>query len=259
MRYFLKATQSGKVHRRFLRGAAVNDVTIGRSASSGRCHYDFASKHHFVTVPCQNVTSSGKLNLIKESGFLSPFRCSASFSSRSGSGERPDPFARRPTSKCDPYGQSGKPLTLDKAVGLMRTVEPEWKLVLRKDDCGDEPESVETDDEISGGRDGDDDDDTFVPFAISRVFWHDDYLLGAKFSTHVAAVAQMNAQHFPHEVILSRKLQSRTKTWKICTTIVCRTHVLQGLSHHDFYLATLIDIEAQRPEVKGLLAPDGGQ
>jgi pterin-4a-carbinolamine dehydratase len=254
MRHFLKATESGKVYRKFLRGAVPSDATIARSASSSRCHYDFASKRHFVTVPCQNV-SSGKLNLLKESGFLSPFLFSASFSSRSGSSERSDPFARRPTSKCDPYGQSGKPLTLDKALGLMRTVEPEWKLALRKDDRGDEPETVEADGKFSDGHD----DDTFVPFAISRVFWHDDYMLGAKFSTHVAAVAQMNAQHFPHEVIMSRRLQSRTKSWKICTKIVCRTHVLQGLSHHDFYLATLIDIEAQRPEVRGLLAPDGSQ
>jgi pterin-4a-carbinolamine dehydratase len=138
----------------------------------------------------------------------------------------------------------------------MGTIETEWNLLLSEDDDGDD----ESNGESNGERDetNKDTDDTTVvdevPFGISRVYWHDDYLQGAKFCTHVAAVAQMNAQHFPHEVILHRKLQSRTKTWKICTTVVCRTHVLQGLSHHDFYLATLIDIEAQRPEVRGLLA-----
>ncbi len=116
---------------------------------------------------------------------------------------------------------------------------------------------TETNDSSGDNDDNDDlDPTTFVPFAIRRFYWHDEYLQGAEFSRHVAAVAQMNAQHFPHEVILSRKLESKTKTWKICTEIVCRTHVLQGLSHHDFYLATLIDIEAERPEVRGLLATD---
>ena len=157
---------------------------------------------------------------------------------------RPDPFARRPTSKCDPYGQDGKPLTLDQVLGLTKTIEPEWKIMMGDDD--------KTDDEIQPGSET----KNVVPFAIRRVYWHDDYLSGSRFSTHVAAVAQMNAQHFPHEVILSRKLDSKTKTWRICTEIICRTHVLQGLSHHDFYLATLIDIEAERPEVRGLLSSD---
>lgn len=156
---------------------------------------------------------------------------------------RPDPFARRPNAKCDPYDQGGKPLTLDKVQGLINTVEPQWKVMMRHDDKSEgeiKPES----------------EMTTVPFGIRRVYWHDDYMQGAAFSAHVAAVAQMNAQHFPQEVILSRKLDSKTKTWRICTEVICRTHVLQGLSHHDFYLATLIDIEAQRPEVRGLLSSD---
>lgn len=170
------------------------------------------------------------------------------------SNNRPDPFARRPTSKCDPYGQSGKPLTLVEAKKLLQTVEPEWNVLLLEHATIDGYEQSSGDKgECNRGVSTGKDDYAFVPFAIARNFWHDDYMAGAQFINHVAAVAQINAQHFPFQVILDRKLQSRTKSWKICTRVVCRTHVLQGLSHHDFYLATLIDIEIQRPEVKGLV------
>ena len=250
MRHFVQTFRGAKFPpTRFLRGVGSGDATIP-SASSGRCYHSLASKNSCIWNSSRPHICRGNLDLPTELAFLS--RCgSAVFSSRSGSGERPDPFARRPTSKCDPYGQSGKPLTLDAASALLRTVEPEWKLRMRKDDDHDDSGGEADNDMLDNSEE---DETTFVPFAISRVYWHEDYMLGAKFCSHVAAVAQMNAQHFPHQVTLSRKLESRTKTWKICTQIVCRTHVLQGLSHHDFYLATLIDIEAQRPEVRGLLA-----
>jgi len=181
---------------------------------------------------------------------------------------RPDPFARRPTSKCDPYGQSGKPLTLGETTKLLRTVEPEWKLLINKDDSGKDCDfnMLRNANGEVGNNDGDSNnnnqyyynkcyDENFVPFGIGRDFWHEDYTHGAQFLTHVAAVAQMNAQHFPHRVILERKIQglSGSKSWNICTRVICSTHVLQGLSHHDFYLATLIDIEIERPEVQKLL------
>lgn len=251
MRHFVQTFRGAKFpHSRFLRGVVGSGDAIIPSASSGRCYHSLASKNSCIWKSPHQHICRGTSDLPKELAFLSRGG-SAVFSSRSGSGERPDPFARRPTSKCDPYGQSGKPLTLDTASALLRTVEPEWKLRMRKDDDHDDSGGEADNDMLDNSEL---DETTFVPFAISRVYWHEDYMLGAKFCSHVAAVAQMNAQHFPHEVILSRKLESRTKTWKICTQIVCRTHVLQGLSHHDFYLATLIDIEAQRPEVRGLLA-----
>ncbi|MGK3742974.1 MAG: pterin-4a-carbinolamine dehydratase [Bacillariaceae sp.] len=207
-------------------------------------------------------------------------------SSSSSSQHRPDPFARRPTAKCDPYGQDGKPLTLEEATKLLRTVEPEWKLLIHEDDNGNENDIkmgniTETTPSIPGNGDGGENNDDgdggnnnnnyyyydsnnnkcydenenfdVVPFGIGRDFWHEDYIQASQFLTHVAAVAEMNAQHFPHKVILERKIHSRTKSWNICTRIICRTHVLQGLSHHDYYLATLIDIEIDRPEVRGLL------
>lgn len=247
MRNFLQTFERGKTRCTFLWRSRFGDNINNRDVRR-RCYYHFAWKHHLLTAPYQHF-SSFKLHVLKKSDSISPFRFSASFSIRSGSSKRPDPFARRPTSKCDPYGQDGKPLTLDEALVLMRTVEPEWRIMMRKDDSGEKQDLDTSFENISDGCD----DGTFVPFAISKVFWHEEYMIGAKFSTHVAAVAQVNAQHFPHEVILSRKLHSRSKSWKICTQIICRTHVLQGLSHHDFYLATLIDIEAQRPEIRGML------
>jgi pterin-4a-carbinolamine dehydratase len=209
-------------------------------------------------------------------------RYQSSSSSSSSSKHRPDPFARRPTSVCDPYGQGGKPLTLEEATKLLRTVEPEWKILIHEDENGNEYDIIMgngtkdtpsilvdgvDDDGGNNNDDGDggnknknnnncDENENFAvvpPFGIGRDFWHDDYIQASQFMAHVAAVAEMNAQHFPHKVILERKIHSRTKSWNVCTRIICRTHVLQGLSHHDFYLATLIDIEIDRPEVRGLL------
>ena len=242
-----QTVQSGKFSGRFFqRERHSNTAIASRSAISVRSTRFMPSNRHLRALSYRTIGAGRQLNL--ELGFGS--ESFASFSSRSST-ERPDPFARRPTSKCDPYDQGGKPLTLDRVLTLARTVEPEWRIAMTHYDRGGNDESND---------DPNVDETTFVPFAIRRFYWHDDYMQGAQFSTHVAAVAQMNAQHFPHEVVLSRKLESRTKTWKICTEIVCRTHVLQGLSHHDFYLATLIDIEVQRPEVKGLLSTeDRGQ
>jgi len=132
------------------------------------------------------------------------------------------------------------------------TVEPEWE-ILSRDDGGEE--ETNNNNNNNNNTNNNHDINSSIPFAIARTFWHDEYPDGAEFVTHVAAVAQIHAQrHFPHEVLLDRTLDSRTKTWRVRTRVVCRTHVLQGLSHHDFYLATLLDIEVQRPEVNRLVA-----
>ena len=221
---------------------------MGIGIHRGRSYSYFASQHILINT-ARGKINSDNWNPLHEcsSGFPPHSYAKSSISRHFGSIDRPDPFARRPTSKCDPYGQDGKPLTLVKARTLLRTVEPEWEIILQ------EGVNNEVEEEGSNNNSATKDDDAFVPFAIARNFWHDDYMVGAQFLNHVAAVAQINAQHFPHQVNLDRKLQSRTKTWKICTRVVCRTHVLQGLSHHDFYLATLIDIEMQRPEMKKLV------
>ena len=47
---------------------------------------------------------------------------------RSLTSSRPDPFARRPNKVCDPYGQGGKPLSVEDAEKLLTTVSEEWWL-----------------------------------------------------------------------------------------------------------------------------------
>ncbi|CAJ1965425.1 unnamed protein product [Cylindrotheca closterium] len=177
-------------------------------------------------------------------------RCSLNFSSVIGSSKsqnrlfasasnhekhRPDPMARRPTAKCDPFGQGGKPLVLEDAIRLSATVDSAWK--------------VET--EMKETKEG---NQLEHPATIVREFQHPDFMSAASFFQEVAAVAQMN-DHFP-SLTMERKLNSRKKMWTIVSSVRCHTKVLGGLSHHDFFLATLIDVEIERPEVKSLLMSD---
>jgi len=163
---------------------------------------------------------------------------------RTGTKERSDPFARRPTAKCDPYGQGGKPLSWEDAQTLLQTVEPQWSLwKTEKNDANTVEEEIEeTSPSVASAP----------PYALVREFWHDEYMTGAQFVTHVSAVAQMN-DHYPLSVSLERIIIHKG-AWRVRTRVVLRTFVLQGLSHHDFFLATLLDVEIQRPEVKRLLS-----
>ena len=99
---------------------------------------------------------------------------------------------------------------------LLSTVSDDWKL---------ETPSSENEDEEK------------IPQAIVGEFVHEDFIAGSQFLTHVAAVAQMN-DHFP-TLTLERRLLSRQKAWQVVSTVRCHTRVLLGLSHHDFFLATV--------------------
>jgi pterin-4a-carbinolamine dehydratase len=112
------------------------------------------------------------------------------------------------------------PLSLTDAERLVLTVDKEWKL--------------ETPDDDGGGAEK---ARTIIPSAVVREFYHADFSSGSSFVTTVAAVAQMN-DHFP-SITLERRLLSRKKAWQVVTTVRCHTFVLQGLSHHDFFLATV--------------------
>mmetsp|Transcript_14923 Transcript_14923/g.34498 ORF Transcript_14923/g.34498 Transcript_14923/m.34498 type:complete len:186 (-) Transcript_14923:642-1199(-) len=120
---------------------------------------------------------------------------------------RPDPLARRPNKICDPYGQGGKPLSLQEIEPLMATLEEGWKLVEGEE----------------------------APAALSREFQHSDYITGAKFVSTIAAVGHLN-NHFP-SVTLKRRLRRREKAWEFITIVECQTPTLGGLSHNDFHLA----------------------
>lgn len=96
------------------------------------------------------------------------------------------------------------------------------------------------------------DDTSPPPYGLQHNYSHIDFIQGATFLTHMAAVAQMN-DHFPLSMQLGRRLHPKTKTWIVTTTVTCRTVVLQGLSQHDFMLAALMDVEAERPDTKRLI------
>ena len=138
--------------------------------------------------------------------------------------ERPDPFARRPNQVCDPYGQGGKPLSLEDSKQFLLTLSETWTL-----DC------------LGVG----------APKALVGEYKHHDYVRASAFIAKIAAVGDLN-NHFP-EIILQRKLLSREKRWEITTTIQCSTVTLGGLSRNDFLVAMLIDVEAGRPEVRQYL------
>ena len=133
---------------------------------------------------------------------------------------RPDPLARRPNQKCDPYGQGGKPLSLVDAKRLLTTVDSEWKI-----DLSDEGVT----------RTYNDDNDTIIPISISREFFHDEFIDGSIFISKIAALSQMN-NHYP-TITLGRHVVKKLKQWQAVTTVTCHTKVLKGLSHHDFHLA----------------------
>jgi pterin-4a-carbinolamine dehydratase len=88
------------------------------------------------------------------------------------------------------------------------------------------------------------------PHALEREFVSTDFLSGAKLLQKLAAVAQLD-NHFPASLTLSRKIVR--KEWQVVTAVQCHTTVLGGLSTNDFHLAMLMDVEADRPEVKSLL------
>ena len=92
-----------------------------------------------------------------------------------------------------------------------------------------------------------------IPFALVKTFHHPTYLDGSKFVFEViGAVCEMN-QHYAYQVQLTRRIHSRKKTWIVETEVQLRTVVLGGLSSHDFMIASLIDIELERPDNQRLL------
>jgi pterin-4a-carbinolamine dehydratase len=166
----------------------------------------------------------------------------------SQAGGRKDPTAKRPTRVCDPYGQSGKPLSKLDAQGLMATLEDEWIL---------EEEMSQQD---HGGNASDDDAKdanekqsatTTTPLSIYREYYHDNFMDGSKFVAQVAAVAHNN-NHYPC-IKLERRLMKREKAWRVVSVVKCFTPTLGGLSYNDFHLAMLVDVETARPEVADLI------
>jgi pterin-4a-carbinolamine dehydratase len=134
---------------------------------------------------------------------------------------RPDPLARRPNQKCDPYGQGGKPLGLEDSNKLLKTLDEGWTIEY---------------------------DDNGNPIALCNIYVHNSYVNATAFISKIAAVGDVN-NHFP-EINLQRKLLQHEKRWEIRTTVKCHTIMLGGLSRNDFFIAMLMDVEAARPEAR---------
>jgi pterin-4a-carbinolamine dehydratase len=162
---------------------------------------------------------------------------------------RTDPMAKRPTVKCDPYGQGGKPMSWMEAETLLSTLRlhSDWKLVptpvqTQSPDLDDSSQRVENESTVDAA----DTSPQLPPHALEREFIPTDFLSGAKLVQKLAAVAQLD-NHFPASLTLSRKIVR--KEWQVVTAVQCHTTVLGGLSTNDFHLAmvrtvpTSIDID----------------
>ncbi len=155
-----------------------------------------------------------------------------------------DPTARRPNKVCDPYGQNGKPLSNSDASKFLPTIEKGWTLVKPLDRNSSPKGSIAQQKQKQ-------EQELQHPIALEKEFYHADYMDASRFASIVAAVAHNN-NHYP-KICLERRLMKREKAWAVVTTVSCRTETLKGLSSHDFHIAMLIDVEAERDEVQRFL------
>lgn len=148
---------------------------------------------------------------------------------------RIDPMAKRPTVKCDPYGQGGKAMSWMEAETLLSTLRlhSDWKLVpvstqttAPTPDLNDSSQPTENETTATSPQ--------LPPHALEREFVPTDFLSGARLVQKLAAVAQLD-NHFPASLTLSRKIVR--KEWQVVTAVQCHTTVLGGLSTNDFHLA----------------------
>jgi pterin-4a-carbinolamine dehydratase len=165
-----------------------------------------------------------------------------------------DPTAKRPTAKCDPYGQGGKPMDAAQAKMLLSTVHGDWSIVsksvsgigagqsgptssaLHHDGDSDTRELQRIEGSAADGTDLGGDGASLY---LVRQFGHPDFGSAGRFAAVVAAVADLQA-HYPRQVVVERRIVK--KNWVVSTTIVCHTQVLKGLSINDFHLAMVREL-----------------
>jgi pterin-4a-carbinolamine dehydratase len=90
-----------------------------------------------------------------------------------------------------------------------------------------------------------------TPLSLYREFHHDNFVNGSRFLATIAAVAHNN-NHYP-EISLKRRLHKDANKWEVIVTICCHTPTLKGLSHHDFHLALMVDVETLKAIKDGRL------
>ncbi len=195
-----------------------------------------------------------------------------------------DPFAKRPSQKCDPYGLSGQSLSFKECRDWLATLECGWKLTYY-DGTGSEkqPETEEQ-----------------APTFLQKQFYHATLHDASQFLSHISFLST-NLNHFPFlsiERVLvddlntvsnsttnggksdatsessaqtSKQKRRRVKGWVFVSTVRCSTYRPpttradlerqddssqskdKGLTYHDFHLAMNIDIESNREGCTALL------
>ncbi len=192
---------------------------------------------------------------------------------------RVDPFAKRPSQKCDPYGLAGQSLSLKECIDWLATLEEGWKLIHSTEKrAGTELEA---------------------PTFLQKQFYHTTLHDASQFLSHISLLST-NLNHYPFlsmERVLvddlsnvsnsamngrssdaastSRSVQTskqkRVKGWVFVSTVRCSTYrppttrvavetqddstesKEKGLTYHDFHLAMNIDIESNREKCTALL------
>eukprot|EP00984_Skeletonema_dohrnii_P033479 scaffold30215_cov148-Skeletonema_dohrnii-CCMP3373.AAC.2 len=183
-----------------------------------------------------------------------------------------DPFAKRPSQKCDPYGLAGQSLSHKECIDWLATLECGWNLIY--DGIKKRPEIEEQ-----------------APIFLQRQFYHATFHDASQFLSHISLLST-NLNHYPFlsmERVLvddlstvsnsnstgivqtSTQKRRKVKGWVFVSTVRCSTYRPpttradseeqdgssqykdKGLTYHDFHLAMNIDIESNREGCTALL------
>lgn len=202
---------------------------------------------------------------------------------------RVDPFAKRPSQKCDPYGLAGQSLSYDECLDWLRTLEDGWKLLMNGDADNNRRESVQNmHSEMK-----------VTPIFLQRQFYHATFHDASQFLSQIALLST-NLNHYPYlsmervlvddlstvsnsgnsnddanatntNTRLSKQQRKKSKGWVFVSTVRCSTYRPpvtrsdsekqedspeckdKGLTYHDFHLAMNIDVETNREVCVALL------
>mmetsp|Transcript_12180 Transcript_12180/g.24461 ORF Transcript_12180/g.24461 Transcript_12180/m.24461 type:complete len:294 (-) Transcript_12180:54-935(-) len=194
-----------------------------------------------------------------------------------------DPFAKRPSQKCDPYGLAGQSLSHKECIDWLATLECGWNLIY---------DGIEKRPEI---------EEQVAPIFLQRQFYHETFHYASQFLSHISLLST-NLNHYPFlsmERVLvddlitvsnsnttgwnseaastsgsaqtSKQKRRKVKGWVFVSTVRCSTYRPpttradleehdgssqykdKGLTYHDFHLAMNIDIESNREGCTALL------
>jgi pterin-4a-carbinolamine dehydratase len=197
-----------------------------------------------------------------------------------------DPFAKRPSQKCDPYGLAGQSLSHKECLDWLVTLECGWKLI-----DGDTDNNRQENEER-------DHSDSETPVFLQKQFYHATFHDASRFLSHISLLST-NLNHYPFlsmervlvddlstvsnntttqhrnsvevEQDASKQKRRKVKGWVFVSTVRCSTYRPpttradlekqdnssqyndKGLTYHDFHLAMNIDIECNREGCAALL------